>query len=306
MFCKNCGNQMNDGQTFCSNCGTKVEEVNNNAVAGVTEQVPNAQGTMNNEANTQMNMNTNLQMGVSMNTNSTANASVNGTVGNPGGSAPTNTVGATNGNNTGKNNGSKKIIIIVIVVAFVFFAIIIGGFFFLVANISYENLKSESDIVGETAKNTNEKLYKGYNFTIPKDCVVSVLGTGELSITKGDTTFLIIVDNSTYEANLQYFISVNPSAANDAEITVKNRKVAGGFRTDGSAILFTKASDTQIFVMNIASTDGKVELSDIEFVADILNGAKKDESTFSSDQDASTGGITNSITGMQAGIGTMQ
>ena len=68
MYCKNCGNQMNDGQTFCSNCGTKVEEVNNNAVAGVTEQVPNAQGTMNNEANTQMNMNTNLQMGVSMNT----------------------------------------------------------------------------------------------------------------------------------------------------------------------------------------------------------------------------------------------
>lgn len=266
MFCKNCGIQLSDGQTFCSNCGAKVEQVNNNA-----------QGNLN--------------------TNPTVNDNAQG-----------NTVNniSSNSNNNGKNNNSKIIIIIVIVIAVIFMAFILMVIPLFTKFVEEGVQKNNNDGVSETVKNnSNKKLYKGYHFTTTNDCVVSVLQTGELSITKGDITYLIIIDDSTYETNLQSFISNNPVAASTAEVTIKNRKAAGGFLTDGSVVLFTKASDTQIFGITITSTGGNVGYPDIEYIIDILNNTKKDESTLSNDIDTSTDEVTNksNIT-VESGIGT--
>lgn len=37
MFCKNCGNEMKDGERFCSNCGTKIE-INKNSDGNKPEE----------------------------------------------------------------------------------------------------------------------------------------------------------------------------------------------------------------------------------------------------------------------------
>lgn len=76
MFCKKCGNKLNEGQKFCNNCGEKVEEIKTEESVTVTEEIKEETAPVM-PSQTETTMNNNEQMNNNnFNTNNNVNTSI--------------------------------------------------------------------------------------------------------------------------------------------------------------------------------------------------------------------------------------
>jgi len=312
MFCKNCGNKLAEGQAFCTSCGARQEPVennNNNVVAGntpeptitsstpVIDQAPvnnvgmdnvstpnnsmpnvnnmndgngmNNQNQMANSMNNNNVMNNQNQMGNNMN----MNPNVNNMGNNP----------SVNNNGNPKNNSTTKIIIAAVaIVAVVFMITMVVKVVTDMKNAPGKETetKEETNKESEVGQAGNQKICGGFKFTIPEEYTAQVSGAGELVLTRGDITFTIVVDNTSYEENYQTVITAQPKLKDKLEGTINNRKVSAAYMVDGSVAVFTAASDTQTFFAIITDKSSEVKVGHVQALMDILVQAKKDESTF--------------------------
>lgn len=211
MFCKNCGNKIEEGTLFCSKCGVKVDSINNI----VSETLGNNfNNNVNNTPNANLNNNTssnlvNNQSNISNQESQKINSNLinnQNTVNNIGNNQNSNTTNVS----TKKNN---TLFIIIVIIASIIILTLIS--FIVVKMLSshsndYQtstsnNNNNVTEINSDNKKNNNYEITLGnYKFKLPTDLLYKN-GSDYILATNNDKTF--IFEMSVY--NFAYSELVN-------------------------------------------------------------------------------------------------
>lgn len=211
MFCKNCGNKIEEGTLFCSKCGVKVDSINNivsetlgNNFNNNVNNTPNA-NLNNNTSSNLVNNQSNISNQESQNINSNLINNQN-TVNNIGNNQNSNTTNVS----TKKNN---TLFIIIVIIASIIILTLIS--FIVVKMLSshsndYQtstsnNNNNVTEINSDNKNNNNYEITLGnYKFKLPTDLLYKN-GSDYILATNNDKTF--IFEMSVY--NFAYSELVN-------------------------------------------------------------------------------------------------
>lgn len=312
MFCKYCGRKLEDDATFCSGCGKSVANENNNSVNNLNNSSSiNLDNTINvNEVNTgsilennnslnefstsnndsigfgnssidlfntsgvnDTNFSNNSVNSINQNINNNINSSVSS-------NSISNTNNSMNNNlNTSniditKSNNKVFILIGVFIAIIMIFAIICS----VIGEDKIRNKNGNNNPVIEEKKTI---LYKGYKFNYPRGYKASIKdGVGIYLV--GDVYAISIdIDNTnSYDSYLSLIKTTYPDQANDAELTISNRKFAGmvfeSINKESICQYMSSTSNNTTFKGLIASKDKKFHADAFNTLASILDSSKVD------------------------------
>ena len=312
MFCKYCGRKLEDDATFCSGCGKSVANENNNSVNNLNNSSSiNLDNTINvNEVNTgsilennnslnefstsnndsigfgnssidlfntsgvnDTNFSNNSVNSINQNINNNINSSVSS-------NSISNTNNSMNNNlNTSniditKSNNKVFILIGVFIAIIMIFAIICS----VIGEDKIRNKNGNNNPVIEEKKTIS---YKGYKFNYPRGYKASIKdGVGIYLV--GDVYAISIdIDNTnSYDSYLSLIKTTYPDQANDAELTISNRKFAGmvfeSINKESICQYMSSTSNNTTFKGLIASKDKKFHADAFNTLASILDSAKVD------------------------------
>ena len=280
MFCKYCGRKLEDDATFCSGCGKSVANENNNSLnefstsnndsigfGNSSIDLFNTSGVndtnfSNNSVNSiNQNINNNINSSVSSNSISNTNNSMN------------NNLNTSNIDIT-KSNNKVFILIGVFIAIIMIFAIICS----VIGEDKIRNKNGNNNPVIEEKKTIS---YKGYKFNYPRGYKASIKdGVGIYLV--GDVYAISIdIDNTnSYDSYLSLIKTTYPDQANDAELTISNRKFAGmvfeSINKESICQYMSSTSNNTTFKGLIASKDKKFHADAFNTLAFILDSAKVD------------------------------
>ena len=312
MFCKYCGRKLEDDATFCSGCGKSVANENNNSVNNLNNSSSiNLDNTINvNEVNTgsilennnslnefstsnndsigfgnssidlfntsgvnDTNFSNNSVNSINQNINNNINSSVSS-------NSISNTNNSMNNNSNisnidiTKSNNKVFILIGVFVAIIMIFAIICS----VIGEDKIRNKNGNNNPVIEEKKTIS---YKGYKFNYPRGYKASIKdGVGIYLV--GDVYAISIdIDNTnSYDSYLSLIKTTYPDQANDAELTISNRKFAGmvfeSINKESICQYMSSTSNNTTFKGLIASKDKKFHADAFNTLASILDSAKVD------------------------------
>lgn len=312
MFCKYCGRKLEDDATFCSGCGKSVANENNNSVNNLNNSSSiNLDNTINvNEVNTgsilennnslnefstsnndsigfgnsnidlfntsgvnDTNFSNNSVNSINQNINNNINSSVSS-------NSISNTNNSMNNNlNTSniditKSNNKVFILIGVFIAIIMIFAIICS----VIGEDKIRNKNGNNNPVIEEKKTIS---YKGYKFNYPRGYKASIKdGVGIYLV--GDVYAISIdIDNTnSYDSYLSLIKTIYPDQANDAELTISNRKFAGmvfeSINKESICQYMSSTSNNTTFKGLIASKDKKFHADAFNTLASILDSSKVD------------------------------
>ena len=312
MFCKYCGRKLEDDATFCSGCGKSVANENNNSVNNLNNSSSiNLDNTINvNEVNTgsilennnslnefstsnndsigfgnsnidlfntsgvnDTNFSNNSVNSINQNINNNINSSVSS-------NSISNTNNSMNNNsNTSnvditKSNNKVFILIGVFIAIIMIFAIICS----VIGEDKMRNKNGNNNPVIEEKKTIS---YKGYKFNYPRGYKASIKdGVGIYLV--GDVYAISIdIDNTnSYDSYLSLIKTTYPDQANDAELTISNRKFAGmvfeSINKESICQYMSSTSNNTTFKGLIASKDKKFHADAFNTLASILDSSKVD------------------------------
>lgn len=312
MFCKYCGRKLEDDATFCSGCGKSVANENNNSVNNLNNSSSiNLDNTINvNEVNTgsilennnslnefstsnndsigfgnsnidlfntsgvnDTNFSNNSVNSINQNINNNINSSVSS-------NSISNTNNSMNNNsNTSniditKSNNKVFILIGVFIAIIMIFAIICS----VIGEDKIRNKNGNNNPIIEEKKTIS---YKGYKFNYPRGYKASIKdGVGIYLV--GDVYAISIdIDNTnSYDSYLSLIKTTYPDQANDAELTISNRKFAGmvfeSINKESICQYMSSTSNNTTFKGLIASKDKKFHADAFNTLASILDSSKVD------------------------------
>ena len=312
MFCKYCGRKLEDDATFCSGCGKSVANENNNSVNNLNNSSSiNLDNTINvNQVNTgsilennnslnefstsnndsigfgnssidlfntsgvnDTNFSNNSVNSINQNINNNINSSVSS-------NSISNTNNSMNNNlNTSniditKSNNKVFILIGVFIAIIMIFAIICS----VIGEDKIRNKNGNNNPVIEEKKTIS---YKGYKFNYPRGYKASIKdGVGIYLV--GDVYAISIdIDNTnSYDSYLSLIKTTYPDQANDAELTISNRKFAGmvfeSINKESICQYMSSTSNNTTFKGLIASKDKKFHADAFNTLASILDSSKVD------------------------------
>lgn len=312
MFCKYCGRKLEDDATFCSGCGKSVANENNNSVNNLNNSSSiNLDNTINvNEVNTgsilennnslnefstsnndsigfgnssidlfntsgvnDTNFSNNSVNSINQNINNNINSSVSS-------NSISNTNNSMNNNlNTSniditKSNNKVFILIGVFIAIIMIFAIICS----VIGEDKIRNKNGNNNPVIEEKKTIS---YNGYKFNYPRVYKASIKdGVGIYLV--GDVYAISIdIDNTnSYDSYLSLIKTTYPDQANDAELTISNRKFAGmvfeSINKESICQYMSSTSNNTTFKGLIASKDKKFHADAFNTLASILDSSKVD------------------------------
>ena len=312
MFCKYCGRKLEDDATFCSGCGKSVANENNNSVNNLNNSSSiNLDNTINvNEVNTGSILENNNSLnefstsnndsigfgnssidlfnisGVndtnfSNNSVNSINQNINNNINSSGSSnSISNTNNSMNNNlNTSniditKSNNKVFILIGVFIAIIMIFAIICS----VIGEDKIRNKNGNNNPVIEEKKTIS---YKGYKFNYPRGYKASIKdGVGIYLV--GDVYAISIdIDNTnSYDSYLSLIKTTYPDQANDAELTISNRKFAGmvfeSINKESICQYMSSTSNNTTFKGLIASKDKKFHADAFNTLASILDSSTVD------------------------------
>ena len=312
MFCKYCGRKLEDDATFCSGCGKSVANENNNSVNNLNNSSSiNLDNTINvNQVNTgsilennnslnefstsnndsigfgnssidlfntsgvnDTNFSNNSVNSINQNINNNINSSVSS-------NSISNTNNSMNNNlNTSniditKSNNKVFILIGVFIAIIMIFAIICS----VIGEDKIRNKNGNNNPVIEEKKTIS---YNGYKFNYPRGYKASIKdGVGIYLV--GDVYAISIdIDNTnSYDSYLSLIKTTYPDQANDAELTISNRKFAGmvfeSINKESICQYMSSTSNNTTFKGLIASKDKKFHADAFNTLASILDSSKVD------------------------------
>ena len=321
MFCKYCGRKLEDDATFCSGCGKSVANENNNSVNNLNNSSSiNLDNTINvNEVNTgsilennnslnefstsnndsigfgnssidlfntsgvnDTNFSNNSVNSINQNINNNINSSVSS-------NSISNTNNSMNNNlNTSniditKSNNKVFILIGVFIAIILIFAIICS----VIGEDKIRNKNGNNNPVIEEKKTIS---YKGYKFNYPRGYKASIKdGVGIYLV--GDVYAISIdIDNTnSYDSYLSLIKTTYPDQANDAELTISNRKLAGmvfeSINKESICQYMSSTSNNTTFKGLIASKDKKFHADAFNTLASILDSSKVDSKSVTNQTD---------------------
>lgn len=319
MFCKYCGRKLEDDATFCSGCGKSVANGNSNSVNNLNNSSSiNLDNTINvNEVNTgsilennnslnefstsnndsigfgnsnidlfntsgvnDTNFSNNSVNSINQNINNNINSSVssNSNFNNINSISNTNNSMNNNSNTSNiditKSNNKVFILIGVFIAIIMIFAIICS----VIGEDKIRNKNGNNNPVIEEKKTIS---YKGYKFNYPRGYKASIKdGVGIYLV--GDVYAISIdIDNTnSYDSYLSLIKTTYPDQANDAELTISNRKFAGmvfeSINKESICQYMSSTSNNTTFKGLIASKDKKFHADAFNTLASILDSSKVD------------------------------
>lgn len=312
MFCKYCGRKLEDDATFCSGCGKSVANENNNSVNNLNNSSSiNLDNTINvNEVNTgsilennnslnefstsnndsigfgnsnidlfntsgvnDTNFSNNSVNSINQNINNNINSSVSS-------NSISNTNNSMNNNsNTSniditKSNNKVFILIGVFIAIIMIFAII----FSVIGEDKIRNKNGNNNPIIEEKKTIS---YKGYKFNYPRGYKASIKDRVGIYLVGDVYAISIDIDNTnSYDSYLSLIKTTYPDQANDAELTISNRKFAGmvfeSINKESICQYMSSTSNNTTFKGLIASKDKKFHADAFNTLASILDSAKVD------------------------------
>lgn len=312
MFCKYCGRKLEDDATFCSGCGKSVANENNNSVNNLNNSSSiNLDNTINvNEVNTgsilennnslnefstsnndsigfgnssidlfntsgvnDTNFSNNSVNSINQNINNNINSSV-------GSNSISNTNNSMNNNsNTSniditKSNNKVFILIGVFIAIIMIFAII----FSVIGEDKIRNKNGNNNPIIEEKKTIS---YKGYKFNYPRGYKASIKDRVGIYLVGDVYAISIDIDNTnSYDSYLSLIKTTYPDQANDAELTISNRKFAGmvfeSINKESICQYMSSTSNNTTFKGLIASKDKKFHADAFNTLASILDSSKVD------------------------------
>lgn len=312
MFCKYCGRKLEDDATFCSGCGKSVANGNNNSVNNINNSSSiNLDNTINvNEVNTgsilennnslnefstsnndsigfgnssidlfntsgvnDTNFSNNSVNSINQNINNNINSSVSS-------NSISNTNNSMNNNsNTSniditKSNNKVFILIGVFIAIIMIFAII----FSVIGEDKIRNKNGNNNPIIEEKKTIS---YKGYKFNYPRGYKASIKDRVGIYLVGDVYAISIDIDNTnSYDSYLSLIKTTYPDQANDAELTISNRKFAGmvfeSINKESICQYMSSTSNNTTFKGLIASKDKKFHADAFNTLASILDSSKVD------------------------------
>lgn len=321
MFCKYCGRKLEDDATFCSGCGKSVANENNNSVNNLNNSSSinldnsinvnqvntgsilennnslNEFSTSNNDSIGFGNSNIDLFNTSGVNDTNFSNNSVNSINqninNNINSSVSSNSISNTNNsmnNNSNtsniditKSNNKVFILIGVFIAIIMIFAIICS----VIGEDKIRNKNGNNNPVIEEKKTIS---YKGYKFNYPRGYKASIKdGVGIYLV--GDVYAISIdIDNTnSYDSYLSLIKTTYPDQANDAELTISNRKFAGmvfeSINKESICQYMSSTSNNTTFKGLIASKDKKFHADAFNTLASILDSSKVDSKSVTNQTD---------------------
>lgn len=305
MFCKYCGRKLEDDATFCSGCGKSVANENNNSVNNLNNSSSiNLDNTINvNEVNTGSILENNNSLnefstsnndsigfgnssidlfnisGVndtnfSNNSVNSINQNINNNINSSVSSNSMNNNSNTSNIDITKSNNKVFILIGVFIAIIMIFAIICS----VIGEDKIRNKNGNNNPVIEEKKTIS---YKGYKFNYPRGYKASIKdGVGIYLV--GDVYAISIdIDNTnSYDSYLSLIKTTYPDQANDAELTISNRKFAGmvfeSINKESICQYMSSTSNNTTFKGLIASKDKKFHADSFNTLASILDSSKVD------------------------------
>lgn len=305
MFCKYCGRKLEDDATFCSGCGKSVANENNNSVNNLNNSSSiNLDNTINvNEVNTGSILENNNSLnefstsnndsigfgnssidlfnisGVndtnfSNNSVNSINQNINNNINSSVSSNSMNNNSNTSNIDITKSNNKVFILIGVFIAIIMIFAIICS----VIGEDKIRNKNGNNNPVIEEKKTIS---YKGYKFNYPRGYKASIKdGVGIYLV--GDVYAISIdIDNTnSYDSYLSLIKTTYPDQANDAELTISNRKFAGmvfeSINKESICQYMSSTSNNTTFKGLIASKDKKFHADAFNTLASILDSSKVD------------------------------
>lgn len=321
MFCKYCGRKLEDDATFCSGCGKSVANENNNSVNNLNNSSSiNLDNTINvNEVNTgsilennnslnefstsnndsigfgnssidlfntsgvnDTNFSNNSVNSINQNINNNINSSVSS-------NSISNTNNSMNNNsNTSniditKSNNKVFILIGVFIAIIMIFAII----FSVIGEDKIRNKNGNNNPIIEEKKTIS---YKGYKFNYPRGYKASIKDRVGIYLVGDVYAISIDIDNTnSYDSYLSLIKTTYPDQANDAELTISNRKFAGmvfeSINKESICQYMSSTSNNTTFKGLIASKDKKFHADAFNTLASILDSSKVDSESVTNQTD---------------------
>lgn len=319
MFCKYCGRKLEDDATFCSGCGKSVANGSSNSVNNLNNSSSiNLDNSINvNEVNTGSILennnslngfstsnndsigfgNSNIDLfntsGVndtnfSNNSVNSINQNINNNINSSGSSNSNfnNINSISNTNNSMNNNSNTSNIDItksnnkVFILIGIFIAIIMI-FAIICSVIGEDKIRNKNGNNNPVIEEKNTISYKGYKFNYPSGYKASIKdGVGIYLV--GDVYAISIdIDNTnSYDSYLSLIKTTYPDQANDAELTISNRKFAGmvfeSINKESICQYMSSTSNNTTFKGLIASKDKKFHADAFNTLASILDSATVD------------------------------
>lgn len=328
MFCKYCGRKLEDDATFCSGCGKSVANGNSNSVNNLNNSSSvNLDNSVNvNEVNTgsilennnslnefstsnndsigfgnsnidlfnttgvndtnfsnnsvnsiNQNINNNINSNISSNSNFNNINSISNTNNSMNNNSNTSNIDITNSNN-------KVFILIGIFIA------IIMIFAIICSVIGEDKIRNKNGDNNPVIEEKNTISYKGYKFNYPSGYKASIKdGVGIYLV--GDVYAISIdIDNTnSYDSYLSLIKTTYPDQANDAELTISNRKFAGmvfeSINKESICQYMSSTSNNTTFKGLIASKDKKFHADAFNTLASILDSATVDSKSVNNQTD---------------------
>lgn len=319
MFCKYCGRKLEDDATFCSGCGTSVANGNSNSVNNLNNSSSiNLDNSINvNEVNTgsilennnslnefstsnndsigfgnsnidlfntsgvnDTNFSNNSVNSINQNINNNINSSIssNNNFNNINSISNTNNSMNNNSNTSNiditKSNNKVFILIGIFIAIIMIFAIICSV-------IGEDKIRNKNGNNNPVIEEKNTISYKGYKFNYPSGYKASIKdGVGIYLV--GDVYAISIdIDNTnSYDGYLSLIKTTYPDQANDAELTISNRKFAGmvfeSINKESICQYMSSTSNNTTFKGLIASKDKKFHADAFNTLASILDSATVD------------------------------
>lgn len=328
MFCKYCGRKLEDDATFCSGCGKSVANGNSNSVNNLNNSSSiNLDNSINaNEVNTgsilennnslnefstsnndsigfgnsnidlfntsgvnDTNFSNNSVNSINQNINNNINSSISSN------SNFNNINSISNTNNSMNNNSNTSNIDItksnnkVFILIGIFIAIIMI-FAIICSVIGEDKIRNKNGNNNPVIEEKNTISYKGYKFNYPSGYKASIKdGVGIYLV--GDVYAISIdIDNTnSYDSYLSLIKTTYPDQANDAELTISNRKFAGmvfeSVNKESICQYMSSTSNNTTFKGLIASKDKKFHADAFNTLVSILDSATVDSKSVNNQTD---------------------
>ena len=319
MFCKYCGRKLEDDATFCSGCGKSVANGNSNSVNNLNNSSSinldnsinvneintgsilennnslNEFSTSNNDSigfgnsnidlfntsgvnDTNFSNNSVNSINQNINNNINSNISSNSNFNNINSISNTNNSMNNNSNTSNiditKSNNKVFILIGIFIAIIMIFAIICSV-------IGEDKIRNKNGNNNPAIEEKNTISYKGYKFNYPSGYKASIKdGVGIYLV--GDVYAISIdIDNTnSYDSYLSLIKTTYPDQANDAELTISNRKFAGmvfeSINKESICQYMSSTSNNTTFKGLIASKDKKFHADAFNTLASILDSATVD------------------------------
>ena len=328
MFCKYCGRKLEDDATFCSGCGKSVANGNSNSVNNLNNSSSinldnsinvneintgsilennnslNEFSTSNNDSigfgnsnidlfntsgvnDTNFSNNSVNSINQNINNNINSNISSNSNFNNINSISNTNNSMNNNSNTSNiditKSNNKVFILIGIFIAIIMIFAIICSV-------IGEDKIRNKNGNNNPVIEEKNTISYKGYKFNYPSGYKASIKdGVGIYLV--GDVYAISIdIDNTnSYDSYLSLIKTTYPDQANDAELTISNRKFAGmvfeSINKESICQYMSSTSNNTTFKGLIASKDKKFHADAFNTLASILDSATVDSKSVNNQTD---------------------